>query len=136
MFMIEVKLEDHDGIFTTLFRGDVTMGNLAIRLTPVTTICSIWGHGRLAEQPAGVRGMVRHGRRLPSVSAANAMARGLPVPPLRRGQLLADEAQTVPLHPLRAADLAACRHDLSRQPQAVAVVVSSNVARHLAEVRG
>jgi hypothetical protein len=61
-----------------------------IYLTPVTTTCSVFGRGRLSAEPAGAGDTLFDRGGLPGILVWTSLARGLPVPALRREKKLAE----------------------------------------------
>jgi hypothetical protein len=63
---------------------------MGIYLTPVTTICSVFGRGRLSAEPAGVGDTLFDRGGLPGILVSTSLAGGLSLPALRREKELAE----------------------------------------------
>src|SRR5665213_1568716 len=108
---------------------------MGIRLTQVTTTGSMRGDGRLAAEPDGVGGEIIKGRGLPGVAGAASLAGGVPLPALRRGQVVAGTRDVTGVHGLWIPDFGNGRDHIPGHTDALGCLVPGDVVDDDSEER-
>src|ERR1700728_2998563 len=106
---------------------------LGIRLTQVAAVYRLWGDGRVSAEPFRVGGQLFYGRKLQGLSGKAALAGGVPLPALRRRQVVAGERDAAGVRWLWVSDVGDGGDNIPGYPDAFGRLVSGDVVGDHAE---
>ena len=108
---------------------------MGIRLTQVGTTGSMRGDGGLPAESDRVGGEIHKGRGLPGVAGAASLAGGVPLPALRRGQVVAGTRDVTGVLRLWRSDVGDGGNHISGHADAFGRLVSGDVVGDYSEER-